>query len=280
MAWLRDETRRYHVALGAAVLASMVYLLWLASGLGGPDRIQVGANLLTLVAALLAGLACGHGAVVSTGRTRRGWALLAAACGSWAGGQAVWLWYEQIVHRDVPLPSAADIGYLGFAPLAVAAMLMFPSQNARLASRLRTLLDGCIIATALLYASWALVLGPAFQADTTSVAEKTIALAYPVSDVVIATIVFVVLGIRRRGHVPVAVLGGALLSLTVADTALAYYSCSCAIGPPARSCTGASRSWWCWCSAASCSPCSTTSNSTASSPPWSANSNTKPSTTA
>jgi hypothetical protein len=81
-------------------------------------------------------------------------------------------------------------------------MLMFPSQDARLASRLRTLLDGCIIAAALLYASWALVLGPAFQADTTSAAEKTIALAYPVSDMVIATIVFVVLGIRRRGTSP------------------------------------------------------------------------------
>ena len=224
MAWLTDEIRRYRVALWAAVLASVAYLAWLVSGLGGPDRIQAGANLSTLVAALLATVTCGHAAIISSDRTRRGWALLAAACGSWTGGQAVWLWYEQIVHRDVPLPSGADIGYLGFAPLAVAAMLMFPSQDARLASRLRTLLDGCIIATALLYASWALVLGPAFQADTTSVAEKTIALAYPVSDVVIATIAFVVLGIRRRGHVPVVVLGGALLCLTVADTALAYYS--------------------------------------------------------
>jgi diguanylate cyclase len=224
MAWLTGEARRYRVALGVAVLGSVVYLVWLVSGLGGPDRIQAGANLSTLVVALLATAVCGHAAVVSSDRTRRGWALLAAACGSWAGGQAVWLWYEQIIHRDVPLPSAADVGYLGFAPLAVAAMLSFPSQDARLASRLRTLLDGCIIATALLYASWALVLGPAFQSDTTSVAEKTIALAYPVSDVVIATIAFVVLGIRRRGHVPVTVLGGALLSLTVADTALAYYS--------------------------------------------------------
>jgi diguanylate cyclase len=212
------------VALGAALLVSVVYLVWLVSGLGGQDRIQAGANLSTLVVALLATASCGHAAVVNTDRSRRGWALLATACGSWAGGQAVWLWYEQVIHREVPLPSAADVGYLGFAPLAVAAMLSFPSQDARLSSRLRTLLDGCIIATALLYASWALVLGPAFQTVTTSLAEKTIALAYPVSDVVIATVAFVVLGIRRRGHVPVAVLGGALLSLTVADTALAYYS--------------------------------------------------------
>jgi diguanylate cyclase len=221
---LTDETRRYRVALGVAVLASVIYLVWLMSGLGGPDRIQAGANVITLVVVLLATLACCYAAATSTGRIRRGWTLLAAACGSWSGGQAAWLWYEQIVHRDFPLPSPSDIGYLGFAPLAVAAMLTFPSQDARLASRLRTLLDGCIIATALLYASWALVLGTAFQADTSGVAERTITLAYPVSDVVIATIVFVVLGVRRRGHVPVALLGGALLSLTVADTALAYYS--------------------------------------------------------
>jgi diguanylate cyclase len=91
MTWLTGEARRYRVALGVAVLASVVYLGWLVSGLGGADRIQAGANLSTLVAALLATVTCGHAAAVSSDRTRRGWALLAAACGSWAGGQAVWL---------------------------------------------------------------------------------------------------------------------------------------------------------------------------------------------
>lgn len=110
MAWLTGGTGRYRVALGVAVVGSVVYLVWLVSGLGGQDRIQAGANLSTLVVALLATVTCGHAAAVSTDRTRRGWALLAAACGSWAGGQAVWLWYEQIIHRDVPLPSAAEVG--------------------------------------------------------------------------------------------------------------------------------------------------------------------------
>jgi hypothetical protein len=78
-------------------------------------------------------------------------------------------------------------------------MLTFSSQDARLAPRLRTLPDGCIIATALLCSSWALVLGPASQADAASVAEKTIALAYPVSDVVIATTVFEFPAARTTG---------------------------------------------------------------------------------
>lgn len=85
------------------------------------------------------------------------------------------------------------------------------------------MLDGCLIAASLLYASWALVLGPVFRAAATGVVEQLIALAYPVGDVVVATIVLIVLS-SRRSRVPLGLLGGALLCLTVADSAFAYFT--------------------------------------------------------
>jgi diguanylate cyclase (GGDEF)-like protein len=216
--------RRWWVAPGAAVAASLLLLAWLAAGLGGQALVQRVDNLSVAAAPLLAAAGCGWAGWRSAGRTRAGWLLLAASCGSWGVGQVIWTWYELVAGRQVPFPSLADAGFLGAVPLAVLAMLALASSDGRVAWRARALLDGCIIATALLYASWALVLGPVFRARAGSVLEQVIALLYPAGDVVVATIVFVVLAGSRRGPVPLGLLGAALLCLTVADTAFAYFT--------------------------------------------------------
>ena len=79
-----------------------------------------------------------------------------------------------------------------------------------------------MIASSLLYSSWALVLGPLFRAGEGSVLEQAIALAYPLADVVLVTIVFVVVARIRVGGAPVLLLAAGLLSLAVADTGFAY----------------------------------------------------------
>jgi hypothetical protein len=141
---------------------------------------------------------------------------------SWALGQATWVWYEHVARRELPFPSLADVGFLVAIPLAAAAMLAFPGRSERAAPRARLLLDGAVIATSLLYTSWALVLGPVFGAGEGSVLEQAIALAYPVGDVVLATVVFVVVARIRVGGAPVLPLGAGLLGLAVADTGFAY----------------------------------------------------------
>jgi len=52
-----------------------------------------------------------------------------------------------------------------------------------LASCLRSVLDGLVIAASLLLVSWAVVLGAVFRAGGTNLAD-VIGLAYPVGDVV------------------------------------------------------------------------------------------------
>jgi hypothetical protein len=169
-----EEVRRryrFQLALGLAVGASLAFLAFLVVRPVGGEQVQLTANLAQLVAPLVAAASCAWAAVSGSGRTRRAWALLAASAGSWAVGQATWVWYEHLARRELPFPSLADIGYLAAIPLAAAAMLAFPGRAERAALQARSLLDGAVIAASLLYTSWALVLGPVFRAGEGGVLE-------------------------------------------------------------------------------------------------------------
>jgi hypothetical protein len=134
--------------------------------------VQLTANLAQLLAPSLAAASCAWAAATGSGRSRRAWALLAGSAGSWAVGQATWVWYEHLARRELPFPSLADIGYLLAIPLAAAAMLAFPGRAERAALQARSVLDGAVIASSLLYTSWALVLGPVFRAGEGSVLSR------------------------------------------------------------------------------------------------------------
>jgi hypothetical protein len=213
---------RFQLALGLALGASLAFLAFLLARPVGDGAVQLTANLAQLVAPLVAAASCAWAAAAGSGRNRRAWALLAWSAGSWAVGQATWVWYEHVARRELPFPSLADVGYLLAIPLAAAAMLAFPGRTERAALQARSLLDGAVIAASLLYTSWAFVLGPVFRAGEGSVLEQAIALAYPAGDVVLVTIVFVVVARIRVGGVPVLLLGAGLVSLAVADTGFAY----------------------------------------------------------
>jgi diguanylate cyclase (GGDEF)-like protein len=213
---------RFRVALGLALGASLAFLAFLLVRPTSDENVKLVANLAQLLGPVVAAISCAWAAARGSGRTRRAWALLAGSAGSWAVGQATWIWYEQVVQREAPFPSLADLGYLAAIPLAAAAMLAFPGRAERATMAVRSLLDGAVIATALLYSSWAMVLGPVFRAGQGSILEQAIALAYPLGDVVLVTIVFVVVGRIRVGGAPVLLLAAGLLSLAVADTGFAY----------------------------------------------------------
>jgi hypothetical protein len=119
---------RFQLALGLAVGSSLAFLAFLMIRPVGGEQVKLTANLAQLGAPLLAAASCAWAAVSGSGRTRRAWALLAASAGSWAVGQATWVWYEHLARRELPFPSLADIGYLAAIPLAAAAMLAFPGR--------------------------------------------------------------------------------------------------------------------------------------------------------
>jgi diguanylate cyclase (GGDEF)-like protein/PAS domain S-box-containing protein len=185
-------------------------------------------NLGTGFAALLAGAGCLRTARRRSGRPRVVWGLLSASATSWGLGQMLWSYYEIVSGREVPFPSLSDLGFLLAVPLAVAALLLVPSDSESAAGRGRTVLDGLLVAASLLLLSYMLVLGDLYAEEAGNGLATAIGLAYPVGDVVLATIVaYVALGRRRAtagATLPLGLVGTGIVFLCVADTGFAYFT--------------------------------------------------------
>lgn len=207
----------------AAVAAGLSFALVVATAPLGHVGMLVLDNGGQLAAATLAAAACARAASRTERRRRRAWWWLAAGTGSWAAGQAVWTWYELVAGREVPFPSLADVGFLAF-PLASAGGLLawlYADRTAR--HRVRDLLDGVLVAGSLLLVSWVTTLSVVHAAGATSRLALVLALAYPVGDVVLATLVlFTVSRSPAAQQGTLWLLAAGLGSLSVADSAYVY----------------------------------------------------------
>ena len=209
---------RYRTAVAVAAGATVVYLAWLLADVGS-DRVRVAASALVFVAAPLgAGYACWLGHRLRGGR-HSAWAWLAAGCVMWAAGSVAWSFYELVTGDAAPFPSVADIGYIGYAVPVAIGVTRFPRSPGNAWSRWRLTLDSVVIGGSLLMTSMVWVIGPVVAA-TSSTFLRVDALAYPLADVTVASVVLtrclVLPQARRHVWVPLAV---GLLTLAVTDSA-------------------------------------------------------------
>jgi hypothetical protein len=213
---------RFRVAVAAAGSFVVVYLVWLATGLGGHWTTLVVDDLGQLAAPWIATLACALAARRPT-PARTSWTLLAISSFLWGLGQAVWCYLALVRGTAVPFPSLADVGFLSAIPFACGALLAYPGGLRRTTDRVHGVLDGCIIAMSLLFASWATVLGPLYRNHGYGLVAQVISLAYPMSDVVLVSLVVILLarsGVRGRGSLGLVMTG--IVAFAVSDTAFAY----------------------------------------------------------
>jgi diguanylate cyclase (GGDEF)-like protein/PAS domain S-box-containing protein len=210
--------RTLPVAVG---LATVLFAALLAADLPGDKWISNVGNWLAATAAAVALLIrAGRG----TGRHRLGWGLLGLGVLSWAAGQAVWVWFESISGVPVPFPSPPDVGYLGLGPFAAAGVLLLPGPHQTRPVRLRSLLDGLLLAGASLLVSWYLLMRPLISASDDPDVRYAI-LAYPVHDVVIVTVaLYLVVLLHRAGtrDPALVLLAAGMLVVGAADSGYAY----------------------------------------------------------
>src|SRR4051812_42368720 len=222
----QDIAHRYFRLWMLALPFVATWFLVILGGVGGHHVAQAVSNGGLALAALAAAVSCGVTAFRASGRYRTVWLLIGLGMLSWAIGQLIWNYYEVVLKREVPFPSLADAGYLGQVPFVTAALIRLPSGTRSMAGRLRTLLDGLMVAAALLLVSWMLVLGKVFHAGSGSVLSQVLSLAYPLSDVVIVTIVvYAILRARQTGRrvpAPLLLVGLGLVSLSFADSGFTY----------------------------------------------------------
>ncbi|MCW2527994.1 MAG: Diguanylate cyclase/phosphodiesterase [Pseudonocardiales bacterium] len=205
------------------VLISVTVFLVLVRWHPGGDRVgRAVDDLGQLLAAVIACVATAWRARIASALASSSWRLLAFATGSWALGEVVWSYYELVSDHPSPFPSLADVGYLGFAVLAIVAMLVWPSSKLRGGSRWRALLDGVLIAGSLFILSWVTALGSVRSGGDGALAWS-VSLSYPVSDLILITLAVVVVAhasaAAREGLGP---LVAGLIFLCVADSGFAY----------------------------------------------------------
>jgi signal transduction histidine kinase len=226
-----NPERLYRWAAGSSAALVALFLVWVYGGLGGP-LAQAFDDLAIAAAALCAGFACLHSAnrgQYGFGRAwtialRRAWRLLGGAALSWGAGRLIWTWLDLSGGFSAAFPSPADAFFLAAIPLLAAGVLAWPTAPVRPLAQVRTLLDGLLIASSLLFASWALVLGAAYRAGGQHLLlPRMIAVAYPIGDLVLLTIALSVLTrTRGRAIIQPALLTLTILSMGVADSAFAY----------------------------------------------------------
>jgi len=222
---LTFRSPRFLRAAGAALLTTALFAAWIGVSLGGAQVTLWMDDLVTPLAAGLGCALCLGAARRHSGRMRTFWGLLCAAMACWTLAEVIWGVYALILDQEVPVPSWADLGYLSAIPLAVAALIVHPATRGAGSRSLRSMLDALAVATALLFLSWTLVLGPLWHSSDLTTLSGVVAVAYPFGDVVIAFfIVLAINGMTRDDRLSLWCLLAGLMAMALSDSTYTYYT--------------------------------------------------------
>ena len=188
------KSRQWQVTLLVALCLAAAVPAVVLSGGPAASYTQLGSSTLACLAAVL----CGAAARRATGTARTGWALLATGCLGWGLGNFFWSWNELVVHSEVLFPSVADAGFLLFPLLGVAGLWLIAGWTSP-GARATVLLDGLIAGCALFTVGWVFTVRSVWLAGADTPLAFVVSMAYPVSDIVLATIAVLLAARTRRG---------------------------------------------------------------------------------
>ena len=223
----RDPRAARHWARRCALLGAVFAVIagLVVAGFGGPETSRAICAWAVLAGATTAAAACLWRSRGFTGRARWGWAVLAAGLLAWGLGQFAWF-------TRSPLPGGIpDLdallggpGMLGLMVLIPAGLLILPSASQPLVNRLRSILDGLLIAASLVLVAWVFVLDRHLESGVHGLGFYA-TLAFPLTDVVLATMVGYMLPLQRRRHgcgADLAFFGAGMVAFAVGDVAHVY----------------------------------------------------------
>ena len=183
-----QETRPLWPWVTLILLVTSLFLALLLVKPGPPALAPATDSLALLGAALLGAFLCwGGGRGQPPPAAARRWApvLLGLGLLSQGLGAGIWLFYAQILHRVVPFPSWADLGWLGGYPFWLLGIVLLSGHPLSLAARARVVLDGLMLMTAVVTVSWYFLLGPLLMQGHETTFAKIVNSAYPLSDLLL-----------------------------------------------------------------------------------------------
>jgi diguanylate cyclase (GGDEF)-like protein len=182
---------RLVATIGAAT--ALLLMAWLHQRWGGAFSTRAADDVGLLLFSVFATACSFHAAARRRDRPRWTWLALGAGLACWSAGEVIWCYYELWQGLpQAPFPSPADAGYLMFPLGAVLALVFFPAGRAD-QSRFRLAMDGVIVSGSLFAVSWVSVLRSVYEAGASSDLALSVALAYPLADVILMTMAVMVL---------------------------------------------------------------------------------------
>lgn len=208
------------MASGLGVIV-VVFAVWMLTRPGGQTLANNVDDFSIGVVAVLAALLCLRRSARSAGRESVAWRLLGASSAFWGAGEFV---YSALaLHEVVSTPSAADVGYLASVPLGLVGIIYLARPSTGRNWTARALIDGVIVAGSLLVVSWTTALGTAYAGDSSSELGRIVNLAYPISDLVIATVALTLLSNwKREKQATLLLVIAGELCFAFGDSAYAY----------------------------------------------------------
>jgi two-component system cell cycle response regulator len=214
----RDRVLRWAVGVSLGWVALFTVLVWLGKG-----RPALGLFVGDIVYAVPDAAAAVLGviaAVVSSGRARRMWILLAIAYMLRLTGSVIWAGYAYLSPTGVPFPSWGDAAYLSQYVLIVPALLIGFGGINRL-RRARGLLDSALVVLGVGAVGWRVLIEP--QLDGTLTLGSATGAAYLLGDIAIVSCL-IAIGVSGHRMIPYAVLlaGAAYAANAASDVGYTY----------------------------------------------------------
>ena len=234
--WLRN---RWGIVCGALGLYILLYTAWTRFHWGATESFRlipswdVDRNFALIsdlayqpvsIFATIVAWRIAFNAALDT-KLRRAWFILGLAVLAQTLGDTIWFYLEVILGQE-PFPSAADIFYIAFYPLALLGLLSLPSAPLRPTERWRVGLDLAVVMVTAWMAIWFFIISPTAAQYENGKLDQILAAAYPVGDLVLLGGIFVLLFRSTEGAVRsmlMLYLTGLLLNVA-GDLSYAYAS--------------------------------------------------------
>jgi diguanylate cyclase (GGDEF)-like protein/PAS domain S-box-containing protein len=187
---------------GSLTSAALVgcWVLGALTGWGGETQAAWASDVSLVLAAGYAAVRLALAARRRRAGHRLPYVLLSTGCALWGLGEALWTWYELVLRREVPFPSVADLAYLGAVPVMCCGLLWLSRGMRQSSHRARTALDGWLVAGSCLVVGWTLLLEPVARDADGGPLAVSVAVAYPVMDLVLVTVALLAVRAGGRGH--------------------------------------------------------------------------------
>nr|MDP9495631.1 PAS domain-containing sensor histidine kinase [Actinomycetota bacterium] len=126
------------------------------------------------------------------------WLLVAIGQVLFVAGDVITYNYARFFGTDPPFPSIGDLFYLSVYPFLVAGILLLVRHRSPGRDR-ASLIDSLIVGIGVGTISWVFLISPYVQDPTLTLAEKLVAMAYPLMDLILVTVaVRLAVGAGRR----------------------------------------------------------------------------------